>query len=41
MSYSCKSADDVLKTIKDDKIEIVDLRFADRARQSAISPRLA
>ncbi len=29
MSYNCKSADDVLKTIKDDKIEMVDLRFAD------------
>jgi len=25
MSYNCKSADDVLKVIKDDKIEMVDL----------------
>ncbi len=29
MSYNCKSPEDVLKTIKDDKIEMVDLRFAD------------
>jgi glutamine synthetase len=29
MPYSCKSADDVLKVIKDDKIEMVDLRFTD------------
>jgi glutamine synthetase len=29
MSYDCKSADDVLKTIVEDKIEMVDLRFAD------------
>jgi glutamine synthetase len=28
-SYDCESADDVLKAIKDDKIEMVDLRFAD------------
>jgi glutamine synthetase len=29
MPYACKSADDVLKTIKDDKIEMIDLRFTD------------
>jgi glutamine synthetase len=29
MAYDCKSPEDVLKTIKDEKIEIVDLRFAD------------
>jgi len=29
MSYDCKSPEDVLKTIKDNKIEMVDLRFAD------------
>lgn len=29
MSYDCKNPEDVLKTIKDDKIEMVDLRFAD------------
>jgi len=29
VSYDCKSPEDVLKTIKDDKIEMVDLRFAD------------
>ena len=29
MSYDCKSPEEVLKTIKDDKIEMVDLRFAD------------
>ena len=29
MSYDCKSPEDVLKTIKDDKIEMIDLRFAD------------
>src|ERR1700751_5539807 len=29
MSYKCKSPEDVLKTIKDDKIEMVDLRFTD------------
>jgi glutamine synthetase len=29
MSYECKSSEEVLKTIKDDKIEMVDLRFAD------------
>src|SRR6516162_876978 len=29
MSYNCKSADDVLKVIKDDKIEMIDLRFTD------------
>ncbi|HKH81215.1 MAG TPA: glutamine synthetase beta-grasp domain-containing protein, partial [Methylovirgula sp.] len=29
MSYDCKIPDDVLKVIKDDKIEMVDLRFTD------------
>jgi glutamine synthetase len=29
MSYDCKSPEDVLKTIKDNKIEMIDLRFAD------------
>jgi glutamine synthetase len=29
MSYDCKSPEDVVKTIKDNKIEMVDLRFAD------------
>src|SRR5262245_2289882 len=29
MSYNCKSANDVSKVIKDDKIEMVDLRFTD------------
>src|SRR5262245_66664727 len=29
MSYDCKSPDDVLKVIKDDKVEMVDLRFTD------------
>src|SRR6201993_2497165 len=29
MPYSCKSANDVLKVINDDKIEMVDLRFTD------------
>src|SRR6478752_10254871 len=29
MSYDCKSSDDVLKVIKDDKIEMIDLRFTD------------
>src|SRR5215472_15099552 len=29
MSYVCKSPDDVLKVIKDDKIEMIDLRFTD------------
>ncbi len=29
MSYSCKSPEDVLQTIKDDKIEMIDLRFTD------------
>jgi glutamine synthetase len=29
MSYECKSPEDVLKTIKDNKIEMIDLRFAD------------
>jgi glutamine synthetase len=29
MAYNCKSPEDVLKAIKDDKIEMIDLRFAD------------
>jgi glutamine synthetase len=29
MPYNCTSPDDVLRTIKDDKIEMIDLRFAD------------
>jgi glutamine synthetase len=29
MAYICKSAEDVLRTIKDDKIEMIDLRFTD------------
>src|ERR1700730_17617696 len=29
MSYDCNSSDDVLKVIKNDKIEMVDLRFTD------------
>ena len=29
MSYDCKSPDDVLKVIKDDKVEMIDLRFTD------------
>lgn len=29
MSYDCKSPDDVLRTIQDEKIEMIDLRFAD------------
>jgi glutamine synthetase len=29
VSYDCKSPEDVLKTIKDNKIEMVDLRFTD------------
>ena len=29
MPYSCKSPEDVLRTIKDDKIEMIDLRFTD------------
>jgi glutamine synthetase len=29
MPYACKSLDDVLSTIKEDKIEMVDLRFTD------------
>ncbi|MCI0466674.1 MAG: glutamine synthetase beta-grasp domain-containing protein, partial [Beijerinckiaceae bacterium] len=29
MSYSCKTPDEILKVIKDDKIEMVDLRFTD------------
>ena len=29
MSYECKSSDDVLKVIKEDKIEMIDLRFTD------------
>jgi len=29
VSYDCKSPEDVLKTIKDDKIEMVRSRFAD------------
>jgi len=29
MSYVCKSPDDVLNVIKDDKIEMIDLRFTD------------
>jgi hypothetical protein len=29
MSYTCTSPEDVLRTIKDDKIEMVDLRFTD------------
>jgi glutamine synthetase len=29
MPYNCKSPEDILKTIKDDKIEMVDLRFTD------------
>src|SRR6516165_6199918 len=29
MPYGCKSLDDVLSTIKEDKIEMVDLRFTD------------
>jgi glutamine synthetase len=29
MAYTCKSLDDVLRTIKEDKIEMIDLRFTD------------
>ena len=29
MSYDCKSPDDIFQVIKDDKIEMVDLRFTD------------
>jgi glutamine synthetase len=29
MSYNCNSPEDVLRTIKDDKIEMIDLRFTD------------
>ena len=29
MPYTCKSLDDVLSTIKDAKIEMIDLRFTD------------
>jgi glutamine synthetase len=29
MPYNCKSPEDILKTIKDDKIEMIDLRFTD------------
>jgi glutamine synthetase len=29
MSYNCKTAEDVLRTIKDDKVEMIDLRFTD------------
>jgi glutamine synthetase len=29
MSYNCQTPEDVLRTIKDDKIEMIDLRFAD------------
>ena len=29
MSYDCKNPDDILKVIKDDKIEMIDLRFTD------------
>ena len=29
MPYSCKNPEDALRTIKDDNIEMVDLRFAD------------
>ena len=29
MPYTCKSADDVVRIIKDDKIEMIDLRFTD------------
>ena len=29
MPYACKSLDDVLSTIKEDKIEMIDLRFTD------------
>jgi Glutamine synthetase, beta-Grasp domain len=42
MSYDCKNPEDVLKTIKDDKIEMVDLRFADLPglwQHFSVSPR--
>jgi hypothetical protein len=29
MSYNCKTPEDILRTIKDDKIEMIDLRFTD------------
>jgi glutamine synthetase len=29
MHYECKSPEDLLKTIKDEKIEMIDLRFTD------------
>jgi glutamine synthetase len=29
MPYACKSAEDLLKTVKDEKIEMIDLRFTD------------
>jgi glutamine synthetase len=29
MAYACNSLDDVLHTIKEDKIEMIDLRFTD------------
>ena len=29
MAYDCKTPEDVLKVIKDDKIEMIDLRFTD------------
>jgi glutamine synthetase len=32
MAYTCTSPEDVLRTIKDDSIEMVDLRFTDLVR---------
>src|SRR5215510_1487986 len=29
MTYDCKTSDDVLRMVKDDKIEMIDLRFTD------------
>jgi glutamine synthetase len=29
MSYDCKTPEEVLKVIRDDKIEMIDLRFTD------------
>ena len=29
MHYECKSPEDLLKTVKDNKIEMIDLRFTD------------
>src|ERR1700747_2955568 len=29
MAYNCKTADDVLKIIRDDRVEMIDLRFTD------------